>query len=104
MPNGKGTLGCTYCRHFAGARCTFHGVPIPPDAGGWNTICISFDPSQLYWEHNAPYSPPARRFAWFGCDLEAGVLYRFPDGVPKLIERVSVMRVPDLVGGWRSPP
>ena len=102
MPNGRGTLDCEYCRHYVGsgrhalAHCAFHDAELPPSNA--NRICCHFDPSQLFLDDNgagAEFWPVARRFAWFGQDLEPGVLYEFDYPNPPSIRRLIVLRDPD---------
>ena len=104
MANGKGALSCSYCQHQAdaGLRCSFHGVTLPVSPTYDNTICCNFEPAGSYWRDNSVYIPPARRFAWFGRDLEPGVLYAFPYNAPEAVEPLAVLRVPDYErGGWK---
>ena len=115
MPNGKGTIDCCYCKHFGGNRgypdghgqsalCHYHGVTLPaPTPEYLNRICCHFEPDESYWRHNAFWIPPARRFAWFGRDLQPGVLYMFGYNTPDKIEREVVLREPDYqAGGWKT--
>jgi hypothetical protein len=107
MPNGKGALECCYCRHFAGqhgygwgaydaALCQLHNVMLPASEDHLQRICCHFEPHDSYWTDNPGDScPPARRFAWFGRDLEPGVLYFFFYNSPDKIAREVVLRKAD---------
>jgi len=116
MPNGKGSIDCCYCKHFGGphgypdgygeaAPCQYHGVPLPlPDQPYLNRICCHFEPDSTYWKHNTIFMPPARRFTWFGRELEPGVLYMFGYNTPDKIDREVILRVPDhQAGDWKKP-
>jgi hypothetical protein len=117
MPNGKGTLDCSYCVHFQGKgypdgcheerRCRYHNSVLPkPKLPYHNRICCHFEPNEMYWEHNPlrEFIPLLRRFAWFGADLEPGVLYEFSYNHPPGITPLAVLRVPDYQNrGWKKP-
>ena len=65
-------------------------------------ICCHFEPSEAYWRHNQLWTPPARRFAWFGRDLEPGVLYTFGYNTPNQIEGEARLREFDYqAGDWK---
>lgn len=85
--------------------CRFHGVTLPlPEPISHNRVCCNFEPDETYWQDNGPFVPPARRFAWFGRDLEPGVLYMFQYNSPDRIEREVILRVPDYhAGDWKKP-
>jgi hypothetical protein len=117
MPNGKGSLDCSYCAHFHGGSyprefgeprlCRFHETILPKAQNeGNNRICGNFEPNEDYHTDN-PYSqffPLARRFAWFGIDLEPGVLYEFCYNEPPKIIRLAVLREPDYHSHTRQKP
>jgi len=117
MPNGKGALDCSYCVHFDGCAypkdfgqerlCRFHESILPkPKIDSNNRICGNFEPNEDYRIDNpfAQFFTSARRFAWFGVDLEPGVLYEFCYNEPPKITKSAVLRVPDYHnGGWRKP-
>ena len=115
MPNGKGSLDCCYCRHFGGdkgypdgygqpAKCLYHGVTLPAPQPEWaNRVCCHFEADETYWRHNHFWTPPARRFGWFGKDLEAGVLYMFGYNSPEKIEGSVRLRTPDYhANDWKA--
>src|SRR4051812_9544644 len=89
MPNGKGSVDCGYRAHFDGGNsarhgderlCRFHEVILPKAKDPRNNrICGNFEPSELYRAHNPfpDFCPLVRRFAWFGINLEPGVLMSF---------------------------
>ena len=118
MPNGKGSLDCSYCVHFGGRSypndfgeerlCRFHETILPkPIAESNSRICGNFEPNEDYDADNpnAQFCTLARRFAWFGIDLEPGVLYEFCYNEPPKIAKSAVLRIPDYQnGGWRKPP
>jgi hypothetical protein len=117
MPNGRGSLDCSYCVHFDGMGypdghgeerlCRFHQTVIPkakfePN----NRICGNFEPSEVYYAHNPSrqFFTLARQFAWFGIDMEAGVLYEFCYNQPAGITKSAVLRIPDFQHGtWKKP-
>src|ERR1043166_4750918 len=117
MPNGKGSLDCCYCVHFDAQGypdghgeerlCRFHGVRLPKAKVEYhNRLCGNFEPNELYFAHNPlrQYFPLARRFAWFGKDLEPGVLYEFAYNDPPGISKSAVLREPDYERhGWKKP-
>lgn len=94
MANGKGALSCSYCRHQleAGKRCSFHEAALPFPKPGYFTICCHFEPNSSYWRDNGARFPPARQFAQFGKDLEAGVLYQYLYNTPSSIEELAVLK------------
>jgi hypothetical protein len=108
MPNGKGSLDCSYCVHFDAMGypdghgeerlCRFHQTVLPKaKVEPNNRICGNFEPSELYYAHNPSrqFFTLARRFAWFGIDLEPGVLYEFCYNEPPKIRKSAVLRIPD---------
>jgi hypothetical protein len=118
MPNGKGTLDCCYCVHFDRMRgypeghgeerlCRFHQTVLPKaKVEANNRICGNFEPSELYYAHNPlrQFITLARRFAWFGIDLEPGVLYEFCYNHPPGIAKSAVLRIPDYHhDSWTKP-
>ena len=117
MPNGKGTLDCSYCVHRRGWDwnphkfhaefiCGFHGVRVPPPKDETNNrICCHFEPSEEYVKDNpSQFFTVNRRFGWFGCNLEPGVLYEFGYNEPSKIQKSAVLRVPDYEHDtWRVP-
>jgi hypothetical protein len=109
MPNGKGSIDCSYCVHFDGEgypdgwteerRCKFHQTMLPkPSSEHLNRFCCHFEPNQTYCEDNLgmQFFPVVRRFAWFGIDLEPGVLYEFPYPAPHEAKKLAVLRIPDF--------
>ncbi len=113
MPNGKGSLDCCYCVHFDAEGypyghgeerlCRFHQTVLPKaKVEGNNRICGNFEPSELYFAQS-----PLRQFitvAWFGTDLEPGVLNEFCYNHPPGITKSAVLRVPDYHHGtWTKP-
>src|SRR6266566_6668468 len=122
MPNGKGVLDCSYCVHFEGKgypdghyeerRCRFHETVLPKTKLPYhNRICCNFEPNDTYRQHEGlrDFIPLPRKFAWFGEDLEPGVLYEFSQYHPPGITALAVLRVPDYqtrlekVAGITSP-
>jgi hypothetical protein len=103
VANGKGSLTCLHCRFRAYPRCQYHDVVLPEGRNGCSTICVNFESSDVYWEHKGPHCPPARRFAWFGCDLEPGVLYEFFYNAPEAMTKLAVLRTPDYESGSWKP-
>src|SRR3954470_24134832 len=108
MPNGKGSLDCCYCAHFDAQGypdgfgeerlCRFHHTVLPkPRVEHNNRICGNFEPSELYYAHNPSreFVTLSRRFAWFGIDLEPGILYEFCYNHPPGITKSAVLRTPD---------
>ena len=68
-----------------------------------NRVCCHFEPDEAYWRHNHLWSPPTRRFAWFGRDLEPGVLYLFGYNTPNKIEGFLRLQTPDYSANtWKS--
>jgi hypothetical protein len=119
MPNGKGSLDCCYCAHcdakgypdgFSEERlCRFHETLLPkPKVTSYNRICGNFEPNDLFRAHNRGLGQLitlARRFAWFGTDLEPGVLYEFSYNHPPGITKSAVLRIPDYHNNtWTKPP
>src|SRR4051794_25013675 len=116
MPNGKGTLDCCYCVHFDGIGypdghaeerlCRFHQTVLPkPKVEYANRICCHFEPSQADVDHNGlnEFFPLARRFGWFGIDLEPGVLFEFCYNQPPGIRKSAVLRLPDYPNrSWKK--
>ena len=92
MANGKGTLDCLYCTHFAGkamgvgGNCDFHQVQLP-DTGTSNKVCVHFEPTEAYRRDNGPEMPPARRFTSFREDLNSRILYVFRYNAPDQIQQ-----------------
>lgn len=117
MPNGKGSLDCSYCVHFDATGnpgghgeerlCRFHQTILPKaKVQANNRICGNFDASELYCAHNPlrQFCTLARRFAWFGIDLEPGVLYEFCYNQPPGITKLAVLRIPDYQNlTWNKP-
>jgi len=117
MPNGKGSLDCSYCVHFDALGypdghgeerlCRFHQTVLPKAKKDYhNRICGNFEPSELYYAHNPSrqFFTLARRFAWFGIDFEPGVLYEFSYNHPPGITKSAVLRIPDYQHGtWTKP-
>jgi hypothetical protein len=118
MPNGKGSLDCSYCIHFEGSSgypegfgeerlCKFHQVVVPKgNVPHNNRICCNFEPNEGYYRDNPlrQYITLARRFAWFGIDMEPGVLYEFCYNQPPGITKIAVLRIPDYQArGWKKP-
>lgn len=116
MPNGKGSLDCCYCVHFDGTYpeghgqerlCRFHQTIVPKGKDPTNNrLCGNFTANEIYYAHETwhQFFPLARRFAWFGIDLEPGVLYEFCYNVPKEIVKSAVLRIPDYHNGtWKMP-
>lgn len=117
MPNGKGSLDCCYCVHFDGSGypdghgeerfCSFHQVVLPKAKINYNNrVCCHFEPNQAYHQHVGlrQFFPLARRFAWFGIDLEPGVLYEFCYNQPPGITKSAVLRIPDYQNNsWMKP-
>jgi hypothetical protein len=117
MPSGKGSLDCSYCVHFDAKGypdghaeeklCRFHQIMLPePKVEYNNRICGNFEPSELYFGHNPlrQFFTLARRFAWFGIDLEPGVLYEFCYNQPAGITKSAVLRIPDYHNDtWEKP-
>jgi hypothetical protein len=97
MGNGKGYLECRLCKYasppwpsYEMRHCQYHNDDItPPKENGGHMICCHFSASELYWKENYEWMPPARRFAWFGIDLEAGYLYEFPYPNPEHAVKVK---------------
>lgn len=117
MPNGRGSLDCCYCVHFEGTgypdghgeerRCHFHQTVLPKATADYlNRICCHFDPNETYELHNGlgQFAPLVRRFAWFGVDLEPGVLYEYSYPHPPSIAQLKVLRIPDYENDtWQTP-
>jgi len=117
MANGRSSIDCCYCKHFGGphgypdgygetASCQYHGVSLPiSDSEHYlNRICIHFEPDCTYWKDSTIFTPPARRFTWFGRELDPGVLYMFSYNTPDKIDREVVLRVPDHQTGDLKMP
>jgi hypothetical protein len=118
MPNGKGTLDCSYCIHFDRSQgypdgfgeermCHFHETVLPKAKDeSKNRICCHFEPNRGYWRDNpsSRFSTVARRFAWFGADMEPGVLFEFCYNNPPGITKTAVLRIPDYHDDtWKKP-
>ncbi len=117
MPNGKGVLDCSYCVYFDSQGypdghheerlCRFHEAVLPKTKLPYhNRICCNFEPNSTYREHDPipQFIPLARKFAWFGEDLEPGVLYEFSQYHPPGIRALAILRVPDYPNrGWKKP-
>ena len=117
MPNGKGSLDCCYCVHFDAQGypdghgeeryCRFHETKVPKARVEYqNRICGNFVPNEAYFAHNPSpqFFTLARKFAWFGIDLEPGVLYEFCYNQPPEIKKSAVLRIPDYQKmGWKKP-
>jgi hypothetical protein len=117
MPNGKGSLDCSYCAHFDGGGypdgfgeqrlCRFHETILPKaKTESNNRICGNFEPGDAYRAYISRHQfiTTARRFAWFGIDLEPGVLYEFCYNEPPKITKSAVLRIPDYQNlSWRKP-
>jgi hypothetical protein len=70
--------------------CLLHKQEIPqPSEPSGHLICCHFEPSDSYWKVNHDWMPPARRFSWFGTDLESGHLYEFSYPDPKTAKVVK---------------
>jgi len=118
MPNGKGSLDCCYCVHFdakgypdghgAERFCHFHQSVVPKaKTESNNRLCGNFEPSEVYYADNPlrQFFTLACRFAWFGKDLEPGVLYEFSYNHPPSIVKSAVLRLPDFQNNtWKNPP
>ena len=78
MANGKGTIACHYCKHYAAQlapRCELYGVPLPmDDIGIDNPICSAFTESN---ESSALFNMPAQ-LADLMPRMKRGFLYAFP--------------------------
>jgi hypothetical protein len=117
MPNGKGSLDCSYCVHFDShgypdghgeeRYCRFHQTMLPKAKVETNNrICGNFQASELYYAHrqSREFITLARQFAWFGTDLEPGVLYEFHYNQPPGITKTAVLRIPDYHHNtWTKP-
>ena len=108
MPNGKGSLDCSYCKHFNAREgypvdfgdsklCGYHKVILPQsNEPHMNRICCHFEPNETFYQHNAHFWMPLfRRVAWFGIDMEPGVLYEFSYNNPEGIKKTAILRTPD---------
>jgi hypothetical protein len=76
MANGKGTISCFYCTHYARDWwCDRFGVALPAEAiGADNPICSDFEESK---ESSALYGMPAQ-LAELAPKMQHGVLYGYP--------------------------
>jgi hypothetical protein len=87
--------------------CRFHQTVLPKAKADYkNRICGNFEPNQAYYADNPlrQYFTLARRFAWFGADLEPGVLYEFGYNDPPGITKSAVLRIPDYHHDtWMKP-
>jgi hypothetical protein len=100
MANGRGSLECCYCRHWAAASgwqgydsayedgtCRFHQVQIPATLPDWtHRVCTDFVPGDEFalqngvgqpWQDRSIDEITATRFSWLGDGLENNVLYGF---------------------------
>ncbi len=71
-----------------------------------NRICCHFEPNESYQRDNPSrkFNTVARRFAWFGTNMEPGVLFEFFYNTPPQITRTAVLRVPDYHNNtWKRP-
>jgi len=93
--------------HTEERLCRFHQKVLPkPKVEYNNRICGNFAPSELYHAHSPlrQFFTLARRFAWFGTDLEPGVLYEFGYNHPPGITKSAVLRIPDYHHDtWTKP-
>ena len=118
MPNGKGSLDCCYCVHFDRSQgypdgfgeermCHFHETVLPKAKVEHNNrICCHFEPNEGYWRDNPShrFNTVARRFAWFGTNMEPGVLFEFCYNDPPGITKTAVLRIPDYHNDtWKKP-
>jgi len=78
MANGKGTISCSYCKHYAfrpAEWCGLYGVALPSDAiGHHNPICLDFAESK---ESSVQFGMP-RQLAELAPKMRRGYLYGFP--------------------------
>lgn len=97
MPNGKGSLECSYCVNYRGnwqgydaayerGVCTFHDAELPDTTAEWlHRICAAFSPNEFYFKDNPVFELEGsskritveERFSWFERHLEQNVLYGF---------------------------
>ena len=103
MPNGKGQMDCCYCVHwqnewdgYDGAYeqgfCTLYQAEIPSTLPDWiHRICVDFAPNRYFEKYLIPNSLP-QRFAWFGIELQKGVLYGFHYNAPTEIKRLKELQ------------
>jgi hypothetical protein len=77
---------------------------LPASEDHLQRVCCQFEPNDAYWQDNpGGFCPPAMRFAWFGADLQPGVLYFFMYNSPNRIEREIVLRKPNYQFGTWTP-
>jgi len=78
MTNGKGTIGCHYCKHYAARPaewCGLYSVVLPADAIGTdNPICSDFAESK---ESSVQFGMPGQ-LAELLPKMRRGYLYGFP--------------------------
>jgi hypothetical protein len=109
MPNGKGSLECSYCTHWEGrsggrgyssayeeGRCSLHRVTIASPLPEWiHRVCRDFSPDGEFardneWHDQGVDDVVATRLSWFGRDLEPNTLYGFayndPPGAWKVMD------------------
>jgi hypothetical protein len=121
MPNGRGKLDCIYCVHFDAQfdakgytygkgeerACAYHQVILPkPKDESNNRICGNFAPNGLWYRDNKylEFFTLVRQFAWFGIDLEPGVLYEYSYNDPPGMIKLAVLRIPDYEHPhWTKP-
>ena len=76
MANGKGTISCFYCKHYARDWwCGFFGVALPAEAIGTNNpICLDFAESK---DSSVPFGMSGQ-LAKLAPKMQRGFLYGFP--------------------------
>ncbi len=78
MANGKGTISCHYCKHYAPRPvewCALFNVPLPTKVIGTdNPLCADFAESQ---DSSPQYGMP-RQLAELLPSMRRGSLYGFP--------------------------
>ena len=76
MANGKGTISCFYCKHYARDWwCGLFGVALPAEAIGTdNPVCSDFAESK---DSSGGFGMPAQ-LAKLAPKMQRGVLYGFP--------------------------
>jgi hypothetical protein len=78
MANGKGTIGCHYCKHYAPRPvewCGLYNVPLPTDVIGTNNpIYSDFAESK---DSSVQFGMP-EQFAELLPKMNRGFLYGFP--------------------------
>ena len=123
MPNGKGSLECSYCLHWHAADgnrghfyayedgfCTLHDVGIPGSRPDWiQRVCTDFSPDEEFARDNRVGQRSdqrdvddvvAWRFSWLGPDVEADTLYGFNYNDPP--NRWIIMTLPPVDRGDRE--